>query len=100
MVFKLKVASQSSKRYMSLWWSCGRAQLGPQANGRQTAIKTCPPLSQPPMSKPPRVGPRAFSGAWGRLKPVTLDPLESMGLPSKGDNRFIHVKLAGARALC
>ncbi len=31
---------------------------------------------------------RAPSGPWTRLKPVTLDPLEGYGLPSKGDNRY------------
>lgn len=34
------------------------------------------------------------SGPWGRLKPVNLDPLESVGLPSKGDNRYIEPMLA------
>lgn len=29
------------------------------------------------------------SGPWGRLKPVDQDPLESMGLPSKGDLRYL-----------
>lgn len=24
---------------------------------------------------------------WGRLKPVQMDPLEEMGLPSKGETR-------------
>ena len=33
---------------------------------------------------PARRGP---SGAWNRLKPVTIDPLDVYGLPSKGDNR-------------
>lgn len=32
-------------------------------------------------------GGRTPSAAWSRLKPVNLDPLEQMGLPSKGDNR-------------
>ncbi|MCJ1350542.1 MAG: hypothetical protein MMC33_000523 [Icmadophila ericetorum] len=36
--------------------------------------------------------PRRPSGAWGRLKPAHLDPLESMGLPSKGDNRLLDPK--------
>lgn len=36
-------------------------------------------------------GGRAPSAPWSRLKPVELDPLESMGLPSKGDNRYVHV---------
>lgn len=30
---------------------------------------------------------RGPSGAWNRLKPVTIDPLDAYGLPSKGDNR-------------
>jgi hypothetical protein len=30
---------------------------------------------------------RQQSGSWGRLKPVNIDPLESIGLLSKGDNR-------------
>jgi hypothetical protein len=33
-------------------------------------------------------GNRSNSGPWGRLKPVNLDPLEAVGLPSKGDNRY------------
>ncbi|VUC22470.1 unnamed protein product [Clonostachys rosea] len=37
---------------------------------------------------PPK-GRRGPSGPWGRLKPVVQDPLESMGLPSKGDNRLL-----------
>ncbi|OBT69437.1 hypothetical protein VE03_01106 [Pseudogymnoascus sp. 23342-1-I1] len=37
-------------------------------------------------------GARAYSGGWGRLKPVTLDPLEAVGLPSKGDNRLLNFK--------
>lgn len=28
-----------------------------------------------------------IKGQWGRLKPVTSDYLEDIGLPSKGDNR-------------
>jgi hypothetical protein len=35
----------------------------------------------------PSKGGRNMSGPWGRLKPVEQDVLESMGLPSKGDNR-------------
>lgn len=31
---------------------------------------------------------RGPSGPWQRLKPVELDPLESMGLPSKGETRY------------
>ncbi|KAI1179318.1 hypothetical protein F4777DRAFT_469214 [Nemania sp. FL0916] len=37
-------------------------------------------------------GGRATSAPWSRLKPVELDPLESMGLPSKGDNRLLDFK--------
>ncbi|KAF4978909.1 hypothetical protein FZEAL_4795 [Fusarium zealandicum] len=29
------------------------------------------------------------SGPWGRLRPVEQDPLQSMGLPSKGDGRLL-----------
>lgn len=32
---------------------------------------------------------RGPPGPWQRLKPVDLDPLESMGLPSKGETRFV-----------
>lgn len=32
---------------------------------------------------------------WGRLKKVRNDPLESIGLPSKGDNR--HAKTEAIR---
>lgn len=35
----------------------------------------------------PNKGGRNASGPWGRLKPVEQDPLESIGLPSKGDTR-------------
>ncbi|KAI1819478.1 hypothetical protein F4861DRAFT_136669 [Xylaria intraflava] len=37
-------------------------------------------------------GGRAPSAPWSRLKPVELDPLEAMGLPSKGDNRLLEFK--------
>ncbi|KAI0152119.1 hypothetical protein F4776DRAFT_13674 [Hypoxylon sp. NC0597] len=37
-------------------------------------------------------GNRAPSAPWSRLKPVDLDPLESMGLPSKGDSRLLDFK--------
>ncbi|KAI2623670.1 hypothetical protein GGS21DRAFT_337554 [Xylaria nigripes] len=37
-------------------------------------------------------GGRAASAAWSRLKPAELDPLEAMGLPSKGDNRLLEFK--------
>ncbi|KAF9871400.1 hypothetical protein CkaCkLH20_11047 [Colletotrichum karsti] len=37
-------------------------------------------------------GNRSHSGPWGRLKPVDLDPLESIGLPSKGDTRLLDFK--------
>ena len=30
---------------------------------------------------------KGSSAPWSRLKPVEMDPLEAMGLPSKGDNR-------------
>lgn len=36
--------------------------------------------------------PRGPSGPWQRLKPVDLDPLESMGLPSKGETRLLDHK--------
>ncbi|KAI8957242.1 hypothetical protein F5Y11DRAFT_340323 [Daldinia sp. FL1419] len=37
-------------------------------------------------------GNKTPSAPWSRLKPVDLDPLESMGLPSKGDNRLLDFK--------
>ncbi|KUJ07510.1 uncharacterized protein LY89DRAFT_601174 [Mollisia scopiformis] len=35
-------------------------------------------------------GGRAPSAPWGRLKQVSIDPLESIGLPSKGDDRLLN----------
>lgn len=35
-------------------------------------------------------GGRANSVPWSRLKPVNQDPLEAIGLPSKGDNRYVY----------
>ncbi len=32
---------------------------------------------------------RTPSVPWSRLKPVEMDPLEAIGLPSKGDNRYV-----------
>ncbi|KZL78871.1 hypothetical protein CI238_07035, partial [Colletotrichum incanum] len=40
----------------------------------------------------PGRGGRSHSGPWGRLKPVDLDPLDSIGLPSKGDTRLLDFK--------
>lgn len=37
-------------------------------------------------------GGKAPSAPWSRLKPVELDPLEAIGLPSKGDNRLLDFK--------
>ncbi|KAI1097612.1 hypothetical protein F4804DRAFT_327151 [Jackrogersella minutella] len=37
-------------------------------------------------------GNRTPSTPWSRLKPVELDPLEAMGLPSKGDTRLLDFK--------
>ncbi|CAG8950712.1 hypothetical protein HYFRA_00002922 [Hymenoscyphus fraxineus] len=37
-------------------------------------------------------GGRATSGPWNRLKPANFDPLESIGLPSKGDARLLDFK--------
>ncbi|TVY17401.1 hypothetical protein LARI1_G006150 [Lachnellula arida] len=37
-------------------------------------------------------GGRASSAPWSRLKPANLDPLEALGLPSKGDNRLLDHK--------
>lgn len=37
-------------------------------------------------------GNRSTSGPWSRLKPVNLDPLEAIGLPSKGDNSLLDHK--------
>ncbi|CAK7219872.1 hypothetical protein SBRCBS47491_003998 [Sporothrix bragantina] len=39
---------------------------------------------------PPLRGPA--SGAWGRLRPVNVDPLEVYGLPSKGETRLSDFK--------
>ncbi|KOS22560.1 hypothetical protein ESCO_001979 [Escovopsis weberi] len=39
----------------------------------------------------PGKGVRNPSGPWGRLKPVDQDPLESVGLPSKGDTRLLDL---------
>ncbi|GJN72801.1 hypothetical protein PLIIFM63780_006866 [Purpureocillium lilacinum] len=40
----------------------------------------------------PNKGAKIPSGPWGRLKPVEQDPLESFGLPSKGDTRLLDFK--------
>ncbi|KAI9738066.1 MAG: hypothetical protein M1818_005494 [Claussenomyces sp. TS43310] len=44
----------------------------------------------------PSIEPNEASGRiyrpWSRLRPVNLDPLESFGLPSKGDNRLLDYK--------
>ncbi|KAI3554474.1 hypothetical protein CABS03_07737 [Colletotrichum abscissum] len=40
----------------------------------------------------PGRGGRSHSGPWGRLKPVDMDPLDSYGLPSKGDTRLLSFK--------
>ncbi|KAF3767190.1 hypothetical protein M406DRAFT_338010 [Cryphonectria parasitica EP155] len=37
--------------------------------------------------------PRGPSARWQRLKPVDMDPLESMGLPSKGETRLLDYKV-------
>ncbi|KAH8662977.1 hypothetical protein BGZ60DRAFT_78602 [Tricladium varicosporioides] len=37
-------------------------------------------------------GGRTTSGPWNRLKPANFDPLEAIGLPSKGDNRLLDFK--------
>jgi hypothetical protein len=37
-------------------------------------------------------GGRATSGPWNRLKPANFDPLEAIGLPSKGDTRYYLFK--------
>ncbi|KAF4634170.1 hypothetical protein G7Y89_g3932 [Cudoniella acicularis] len=37
-------------------------------------------------------GGRTTSGPWNRLKPANFDPLEVIGLPSKGDNRLLDYK--------
>ncbi|KAG5952101.1 hypothetical protein E4U53_001622 [Claviceps sorghi] len=37
-------------------------------------------------------GRRASSAPWSRLRPVQQDPLESFGLPSKGDTRLLNHK--------
>lgn len=38
-------------------------------------------------------GSRQRQGLWSRLRDVRLDPLESIGLPSKGDNRHGDLQL-------
>ncbi|KAE8445832.1 hypothetical protein EG329_012755 [Mollisiaceae sp. DMI_Dod_QoI] len=38
-------------------------------------------------------GGRAPSGSWGRLKQINVDPLESVGLPSKGDSRLLNHRI-------
>lgn len=35
---------------------------------------------------------RGPSGAWGRLRSGTSDPLENYGLPSKGETRCLHIR--------
>jgi len=52
------------------------------------------PFRPSPMSSR---GGRAASTPWGRLKPLNLDPLEAIGLPSKGDKRFVwaHASMPG-----
>ncbi|SPO03980.1 uncharacterized protein DNG_06663 [Cephalotrichum gorgonifer] len=40
----------------------------------------------------PARGGRSTSNPWGRLRAPDLDPLEAMGLPSKGDNRLLDFK--------
>lgn len=40
---------------------------------------------------------RGASGPWSRLKPVEQDPLEIMGLPSKGETRSVFA--ASVRSL-
>ncbi|KAJ1333985.1 SAC3 family protein LENG8/THP3 [Microdochium nivale] len=38
------------------------------------------------------IGGRTSSAPWSRLKPIELDPLDALGLPSKGDNRLLDFK--------
>ncbi|KAG0649877.1 hypothetical protein D0Z07_4033 [Hyphodiscus hymeniophilus] len=45
-----------------------------------------------PLSSMSARGGRANSVPWSRLKPVSQDPLEAIGLPSKGDNRLLDHK--------
>ncbi|KAK7403138.1 hypothetical protein QQX98_011086 [Neonectria punicea] len=40
----------------------------------------------------PSKGGRTSSGPWGRLKPFDQDPLQAMGLPSKGDTKLLNFK--------
>ncbi|OAA39134.1 hypothetical protein NOR_06394 [Metarhizium rileyi] len=42
---------------------------------------------------PNRSGRGSLSSPWGRLKPVEQDPLQSMGLPSKGDARLLEYRI-------
>jgi len=45
------------------------------------------PPRDPRISSMSARGGRAAPGPWSRLKPVNVDPLEVIGLPSKGDHR-------------
>jgi hypothetical protein len=47
---------------------------------------------------PPNRGPSG--GPWGRLKPVDVDALDSIGLPSKGDTRSVSPARSGVRSIC
>jgi len=42
---------------------------------------------------------RGASGAWNRLKPVREDPLETYGLPSKGETRYMLARQMAATLL-
>lgn len=39
-------------------------------------------------------GSRRPTTAWSRLKTVTVDPLEDMGLLSKGDSRHANLRIS------
>ena len=60
--------------------------MGDATPAHQRSLSLHPSLTLLLTSMSSRGG-RAPSGPWSRLKPMNLDPLEVIGLPSKGDNR-------------
>ena len=86
---------------ISLFWICipSTDDLHPLCCSQQTKVNSKSDITlsmissqmmaaqQRPSSK------RGPSGAWSRLKTGPVDPLESYGLPSKGETRFVHIKL-------
>jgi hypothetical protein len=53
---------------------------------RHLQLSPLPPR-RPRISSMSARGARSTPGPWSRLKPVNVDLLEVIGLPSKGDNR-------------